>query len=550
MKKTKIINTILAFVLLCGLTFANGVYVEATSGQNAFNGPFTYVGETTFTYRYLKDNPQWQTTSTYNAKVPIDDSKTVTITENQILSYWIHTPINYEKTKKYPVVVYCPGSGCTIFDHEDYSTVVDFSGFSVDTVYGQIKDNYLQNVAYGKCGYGNNNSGNGGEQYINIDGSVNCIDRDLGNYDGGNAAFVELWYDLVYNQKKYEYDCFFIYIEPGDEVWWENKQNINLLNIHTMYHAEELEGMSVDGGGDWGCYGSSYIASEVSANIYSQLLVQLIDKLSSEYSIDLSRQYLSGFSLGAQFSYDTICHYPDRFAAACITGLPSADLTEANARNLVDMNIWLTGGSGDINPKFSSNFANLVTTQKELLNGRGITKYTSVSGAGHTGTCLSKVEIIDFMFNSKRSDTDQLSNKNDKVSAEGLKVTAKVSPTLDNDTYDMVLISGVPLGNFDEHGFIITTGEDKTHTYEKTKTVAVKGMVKSTKITLSDKKITLNATDYNSAFIYVYIISDIPKTVMSFDVKAYAKATSGLYYGDTAHISVSVSEQNVSVWVK
>lgn len=555
--KRKIISLFLlvSIIVACG-TFSSTTVKAASVGHVAFKGPFAFVGTTTTTYRYFEENANDNSNSSTRNTVDIDETKTVTITEDQTLTYWLHTPIHYDSKKNYPVMVYCSGSGCTIFEHENFQTVRSINTDSEEFQNSPYSKFYRQSVYYGPsfwlCGYRDING--------NWVGSTTVP----GNYTESNAAFLEQWYDLVYMQGKEEYDCFIIYVQPEDEAWWENHSNLKALCIHTMAQAKEIceeygDDIVTYAGGN---YNSGYVASELSANVFSQLTVQLIDKLAEDYNIDLKRQYISGFSLGAQFSFDTICHYPDRFACSIFSGLPASDVTESNAKNLTNMNIWTFNGTSDFcNKNFSLGFVDKVDAAKTTYGGVGEAKATVCSG-GHSGSYLTgnqtyssgdtyskgSTEVIDFMFGSIRSDMNVQQTLNDKSSLNGVLVSAKSSITLIDDKYDLVLVSGAPLGNFDEHGFVITTSE-KLNVGKDTIKVPVSGMVSNYEVTLGNNSYMFKATDYGSVYIYTFIITDIPKDVTSFIVQAYASNQSDIYYSKKIKLDIVITDGVVSLEV-
>lgn len=410
MKKYLSFLLIISILITCVsvLQFPVGAY----SGNVAFSGPYSYVGPTTTTYKYFATNANDNSNTSTRNTVNIDESKTVTVTENQTLTYWLHTPIHYDSSINYPVMVYCSGSGCTIFEHENFQTVRQITTSSEEFQNSPYSQYYRQSVYYGEqfwiCGYRDING--------NWVGSTTVP----GNYTNDTAAFLEQWYNLVYVQGKEEYDCFVIYVQPEDEAWWENHSNLKALCIHTMAQAKEIceeygDDVVTYSGGN---YNSGYIANELSPNVFSQLTVQLIDQLSETYSIDDKRQYIAGFSLGAQFSFDTISHYPNRFACSVFSGLPASDVTEENAKRLMNMNIWTFNGASDFcNKNFSLNFVSKVDSVREEYGGTGDAKATICSG-GHSGAYLNgnstyssgdtytkgSTDIIDFMFDSVRTD--------------------------------------------------------------------------------------------------------------------------------------------------
>ncbi|MBQ7578918.1 MAG: hypothetical protein IJT25_00055 [Clostridia bacterium] len=554
--------SLVIFVLSCSIFMPKALQNQsdvayAEIGTNMFEGPFFYTGMTTTTYRYFEEKANDNSNTSTKNTVNIDDTKTITVTEEQVLSYWLHTPINYNPEKSYPVIVYCSGSGCTIFEHENYATVRQITTSSEEFKNSPYSAYYRQSVYYGEqfwiCGY------------KDINGNWVGSTTTPGNSGGGNAALLEQWYDLVYTQGKEEYDAFIIYIQPEDEAWWENHSNLNALCIHTMAQAKEIceeysdEIVTYSGGN----YSSGYIAKELSANVFSQLTVQLIDKLMQNYNINPQRQYLSGFSLGAMFSFDTICHYPDRFACAMFSGLPSSDITEDNAKNLTNMNIWTFNGSNDFcNKNFSIDFINKVNEAKENYGGTGTALSTICSG-GHSGTYLTgsgtyvsgsnftkdSTEIIDFMFNSVRGNVKTVKQMNNIKSVEKISIDAKISSSANLSTaYDIVFISTMPLGDYSSYGFALTTSEDITIGNRTQKLVSL-GMSRNVNLILNGENVSINANEYNSAYIYTYILTKVPQNINSFAVRSFATSGSETYYSHSFNISVNLENNSTHVEV-
>ncbi len=569
-------NFFLAFVLIscllvCNVNITSLAYATSL-GPTSFEGPFFYTGLTTTTYKYFTDASNGSAqTSTVNTKT-IDDSKTVTITEEQILTYYLHTPINYDANKSYPVVAYCSGDGITLYIDKDTDfgsiTQVDASTYSDESPFKKFLSSYLYTEGHSNQLY---NQTWGGQQLLNSDGTVATHDSSwLPHYSSagngnGDDEFVEKWYDLVYTQGKTEYDCFFIFVQPTDRSWYSNSSNTKMATIRnltkdTTIYSKYTENIKTIANNEMG---STYIARELSANTNEQLLIQLIDSLASQYSIDLTRQYLAGFSLGALFSYDMACHYPDRFACVMTTGLPTCDLTDENCKALINTNFWLFNGSSDYcdaNAVWGSQFAQKLNSYSASLGGDGNARCTVISG-GHKGiyiagegTCVSGTTVesetatYDFMFSSINNNNKSTKMKSEKSGVENLVVSVKTSSTTNTDgSYDLVLISGAPMGNYVEHGFVITTGEDKTNNYDRTKLVAVNGMVKTVNVALGSEIISLSAKDYKSPLLYVYKISNIPSSVVDFAVVSYAKTSTSTYYSKSITANISISETTVTV---
>lgn len=75
-----------------------------------------------------------------------------------------------------------------------------------------------------------------------------------------------------------------------------------------------------------------------------QLVIQLIEQISKEYPIDLSRVYVTGVSMGGYGTWDLLARYPEKFAA----GVPvCGGGDERTASKLAEIPIWAFHGALD-----------------------------------------------------------------------------------------------------------------------------------------------------------------------------------------------------------
>ncbi|MBR5454092.1 MAG: prolyl oligopeptidase family serine peptidase [Clostridia bacterium] len=126
---------------------------------------------------------------------------------------------------------------------------------------------------------------------------------------------------------------------------------------------------------DWAAGSYSVDEVEISRNMFA--VVELLDYLIETYSINTSRQYVTGFSMGGYGTWDIIARYPDRFAAAaplCGAGDPS------KAEALKDTPIWVFHDLDDD--------AVPVSGSQDMVNalqaaGSTVVKYTESQGMGH-----------------------------------------------------------------------------------------------------------------------------------------------------------------------
>lgn len=146
---------------------------------------------------------------------------------------------------------------------------------------------------------------------------------------------------------------------------------------------------------DWG-RDAHDLLKEPSATM--QLVLTLIDSLQNEFSIDKSRLYVTGLSMGGYGTWDVISHYPSKFAAAapvCGGG------DEKQAAKLTKIPIWAFHGDKDtaVKPERSRNMI------AAIKKAGGAPKYTEYAGVGHNswGRAYSDPELMEWMFAQKLS---------------------------------------------------------------------------------------------------------------------------------------------------
>lgn len=126
-------------------------------------------------------------------------------------------------------------------------------------------------------------------------------------------------------------------------------------------------------------------------------LVELMDYLSEEYSVDRTRIYTTGASLGGTAQYDLIYSYPDKFAGAII-GCGRSDPKAAD--KIKDTPIFLIHGELDASVPVE-NSRNMYTALQEL--GADVT-YIELAGqphAFHQDGLLD--EAMEWLFSKKRT---------------------------------------------------------------------------------------------------------------------------------------------------
>jgi predicted peptidase len=106
------------------------------------------------------------------------------------------------------------------------------------------------------------------------------------------------------------------------------------------------------------------------------MVIELIEKIESEFPIDASRIYVTGLSMGGYGTWDLIARFPDRFAAAvpiCGGGDP------ATAPSVSHLPLWAFHGALDrvVVPRLSR------VMIRALQDAGGVPGYTEYPDVGH-----------------------------------------------------------------------------------------------------------------------------------------------------------------------
>jgi predicted peptidase len=107
-----------------------------------------------------------------------------------------------------------------------------------------------------------------------------------------------------------------------------------------------------------------------------RLTMELLESLEKEFSIDSSRLYITGLSMGGYGTWDAIQRYPNRFAAA-IPICGGGDLKQT--KQIATLPIWAFHGAKD-NVVSISRSRDMIETLKKA---GGSPKYTEYPKAGH-----------------------------------------------------------------------------------------------------------------------------------------------------------------------
>ncbi len=155
--------------------------------------------------------------------------------------------------------------------------------------------------------------------------------------------------------------------------------------------------------------GRRWVEVDWAANTHTQpeqpsislaMSLELIQTTCKNYSIDTSKIYVTGLSMGGYATWDITTRYPDLFAAAApICG--GGD--EATAHRIKNLPLWAFHGDKDgiVKPARSRN---MITA---IRNAGGSPKYTEYKGVGHDSwkPAYQDQELLKWLFaQSKKQD--------------------------------------------------------------------------------------------------------------------------------------------------
>ncbi|MCC6353871.1 MAG: dienelactone hydrolase family protein [Verrucomicrobiae bacterium] len=134
-------------------------------------------------------------------------------------------------------------------------------------------------------------------------------------------------------------------------------------------------------------------ASEGEPTKPEMLVLELLDALEKEFSVDPARRYVTGLSMGGFGSFDLCLRRPDYFAAAvpvCGGAVP------ANAKKMASVAFWIMHGADDkvIPPDLSRKMV------EALQEAKAEVKYTEYPGVGHDSwvKAYQEPELVDWLF--------------------------------------------------------------------------------------------------------------------------------------------------------
>ncbi len=144
----------------------------------------------------------------------------------------------------------------------------------------------------------------------------------------------------------------------------------------------------------------AFDSDEMAASGHMSAALELFDLFLNRFSIDRSRLYLYGMSMGGLATWDILARRPKTFAAA----VPVAGRgTPMHADRMVDVAIWIFHGTLDGAVPYKH-----ALVMKEALEkaGKSDLLFTAFEGAGHgIWKMTADTEgFIDWLFEQKRSD--------------------------------------------------------------------------------------------------------------------------------------------------
>lgn len=147
---------------------------------------------------------------------------------------------------------------------------------------------------------------------------------------------------------------------------------------------------------DWGQKTSHTMPEQPSEPM--RLLLQLLDALPKEFSLDPQRMYLTGLSMGGFGTWDLLVRRPQLFAAAVpICG--GAD--NSTAPMIKHIPVWAFHGDAD-----GTVFVGRTRTMVDAMKAAGATtKYTEYPGIGHNSwdKAYAEPDLFDWLFAQRKN---------------------------------------------------------------------------------------------------------------------------------------------------
>ena len=185
----------------------------------------------------------------------------------------------------------------------------------------------------------------------------------------GSAMFLE-----PINRRNFP--AFIVFPQCPEDGWW-----INRSQLRTLESDADLN--------------ESY---EFPASEPMTLVMELLDELLTELSVDKSRLYVMGLSMGGYGTFDLLSRCPEMFAAAVpICGGGNPELAERYAPHT---SLWVFHGEEDtVVPAELSR-----TMAKAIEKAGGDVKYTEYKGIGHNSwdPAFAEEDLLPWIFNKQR----------------------------------------------------------------------------------------------------------------------------------------------------
>jgi len=176
--------------------------------------------------------------------------------------------------------------------------------------------------------------------------------------------------------------------------------------------------------------------------VHTKTIHKILDSLEEEFSIDTSREYVTGLSMGGECTWMSIIERPDRFAAAVpiaagdkFIGMDAAE----RGRKFARFPLWIFHGDAD--DVISVNVSREVV--KALRDAGGNPKYTEYPGVGHGSweKAYRDPKLIEWLFAQSRNPAKKSETGSASVSAKNIVV---VNPSFESGTAGW---SGITTGN-------------------------------------------------------------------------------------------------------
>ena len=138
--------------------------------------------------------------------------------------------------------------------------------------------------------------------------------------------------------------------------------------------------------------------------LHIRTMQEILDSLEKEFSIDTSREYVTGLSWGGECVWLSLIERPDRFAAAvpiCATGGIAIGVTaEERGRKFAQLPLWIFHGDADDTVPVDVSR----TMVKALKEAGGNPKYTEYPGVGHYSwdRAYRDPKLIEWLFAQSR----------------------------------------------------------------------------------------------------------------------------------------------------